>query len=280
MSNKNLNHAKSAKNDEFYTQYKDIENELQHYTKHFKNKIVYCNCDTAESNFVKYFQNNFDALGLKDLLYSSNDFRSPESIELLEKCDIVVTNPPFSLFIPFVNQIMENGKKFLIIGNINAIAGKDVFGYFKEERLWFGAWKKDIEFITPNGKKKIKVRWFTNLEYENQYPELTLKEQYDPQKYPKFDNYDAISVKKVREIPYDYNGMMGVPITFVDKYNPKQFKILGMVDYRNESGLRTKIYSKNDVPNPSIFNRGGTLKTDDGYKAVYSRILIQKLPPL
>lgn len=291
MANENLQAARKAKKDEFYTQLADIESELKHYKEHFQGKTVLCNCDDPRvSNFFHYFSYNFERLGLKKLittcyknqnrdLFSQNDseqaiyleyygdkdgdrvpnpeeigvkrlkgdgdFRSAECIELLKQADIVVTNPPFSLFREYVAQLMEYKKKFLIIGNVNAITYKETFKLIKENQLWMGAsiHSGDREFGIPddyplnaascrideNGKKYIRVkgvRWFTNLDYPERHENLILYKNYNPDEYPKYDNYDAINVDKTADIPMDYDGAMGVPITFLDKYNPEQFEII------------------------------------------------------
>lgn len=257
--NKNLHQAKSAKNDEFYTQLTDIEKELQHYTKHFRGKVVFCNCDDPrESNFWKFFSLNFERLGLKKLigthyvregssykyeitrqeqspsptpLLENGDFRSPECVALLQEADIVVTNPPFSLFREYVAQLVEYGKRFLVIGNMNAITYKDVFGFIKSGDIWLGFTHPKI-FIQPDGSEKSfgNINWFTNLDHKKRHEELYLVKRYDPDTYPKYDNYDAIEISKVAEIPMDYDGVMGVPITFLDKFNPEQFEILGIAN--------------------------------------------------
>jgi hypothetical protein len=289
MKSKNLHKAKKEKNDEFYTQLSDIENELKHYKQHFKNKVVYCNCDDPRvSNFFHYFSYNFEKLGLKKLIttcYKSQitdsfskknsdkaiyleytgdksgnnvpdlneigihhlkgdgDFRSEESIELLKQADIVVTNPPFSLFREYVAQLVEYNKKFLIIGNQNAITYKEVFQLIKENKIWLGYGFKNgnAYFKTPHSTdsyasgvydeetdlvKFRNITWFTNLEHEKRYEDLILYKKYDSKDYPKYDNYDAINVDKIKDIPMDYKGAMGVPITFMDKYNPNQFEII------------------------------------------------------
>lgn len=303
MHNGNLNKAKAAKNDEFYTRLEDIEKELEHYTEHFKGKVVYCNCDDANrSNFFKYFSLNFEFLGLKKLIttgykengtgvvaiqteddidiYDGNgDFRSEECIEFLKEADIVVTNPPFSLFREYVAQLMQYGKKFLIIGNMNAITYKEIFPYIKNNELWLGIHSnKTMDFGMPNIYEKwdriengIKigkvpaVAWFTNLEHSKRNEELILYKSYNPTEYPKFENYDAIEVSKVAEIPMDYEGVMGVPISFLNKYCPNQFRILGITE--NADYLK-EIYIK------------GFAKYDRPYingKRMYSRLLIQKI---
>ena len=232
--NKNLHKAKQGKNDEFYTQLCDIENELRHYKEHFRGKTVLCNCDLPHSNFVKYFQDNFQELGLKKLLHSgynkennTGDFRSAECIELLKQADIVVTNPPFSLFREYVSQLVEFDKKFLIIGNQNAITYKEIFKLIKENKLWLGK-TFPKQFKQPNGKFKIfgNITWFTNIDYPQRHEDLVLYKKYTPQEYPHYDNYNAINVDKTKDIPLDWAGAMGVPITFLDKYNPEQFEIV------------------------------------------------------
>jgi len=288
----NLHAAKATKQDEFYTQLSDIEKEMRHYTKHFKNKTVLCNCDDPKvSKFFHYFSHNFEKLKLKKLittcyknqdadlfskhtskvgayleyegekngnrvptakqigihrLEGDGDFRSEECVNLLRQADIVVTNPPFSLFREYVEQLVTYKKKFLIIGNQNAITYKYIFKLLRENRLWLGAsiHSGDREFGVPDhyplnaassridtrGNKFIRVkgvRWFTNLDYEERHEDLALYATYSPEKYPTYDNYDAIDVSKTKDIPADYYGPMGVPITFLDKYNPEQFEILG-----------------------------------------------------
>ena len=268
-NNGNLNKAKAAKNDEFYTRLEDIEKELKHYTEHFKGKVVYCNCDDANrSNFFKYFSTNFQKLGLKKLITSglkdngtgvvaiqkgddidiydgNGDFRSEECIEFLKEADIVVTNPPFSLFREYVAQLMQYGKKFLIIGNGNAVTYKEIFPYIKDNKMWIGASKGiggKFSFIVPNdydnkfvyeenGVRLGQINnacWFTNLEHNKRNEELILYKHYNPTEYPKYDNTDAIEVSKVAEIPMDYESICGVPISFLDKYCPNQFRIIGL----------------------------------------------------
>ena len=260
--NENLHKAKTAKNDEFYTQLSDIEKEMVHYKDHFKDKTIYCNCDDArESNFFKFFSLNFEKLGLKKLittgykadgqgvaliyegdkngnrlpdteeitirpLQGNGDFRSEECIEFLKEADIVVTNPPFSLFREYIAQLMEYGKKFIIIGSQNAITYKEVFPFIKEDKLWLGVSPRSMEFILPNGEKGVvNACWFTNLEHNKRHRPLDLYKHYSNE-YKHYDNYDAIEVSKVCDIPMDYDGVMGVPITFLDKYCPDQFEIV------------------------------------------------------
>ena len=286
-SNNNLHKAKDSKKDEFYTQLSDIENELKHYKTHFKDKIVYCNCDDPRvSNFFQYFSYNFEALGLKKLittcyknqdaeLFSQNeseqaiyleyegdkngnqvpdiseigirslsgdgDFRSAECIELLKQADIVVTNPPFSLFREYVAQLIKYEKKFIIVGHQNAITYKEIFKLIKENKIWLGYGFKGgaAHFINQHyedyasagdhkeGMIRVSgVQWFTNLDINKRHEDLLLFKEYTPEEYPTYDNYDAINVDVTKNIPKDYKGAMGVPITFLDKYNPEQFEIV------------------------------------------------------
>ncbi len=263
MSVENLQAAKAAKADEFYTQLEDIERELKHYRAFFSGKIVYCNCDDNSSNFVKYFKEHFDELGLKKLLYSgykitpsgvdksTGDFRSAECIELLKEADVVVTNPPFSLFREFVAQLMHYQKFFVILGNKNAITYKEIFPLIQKNKMFVGytSMSKEIYFHVPQkyidaglaankDRTIVKIEgeyvsrsasiWFTNIPLKKQNEELPLVCSYyeNPERYPKYDNYDAIEVSKTADIPCDYFGEMGVPITFMDKYNPAQFELL------------------------------------------------------
>ena len=260
MANANLHKAKDAKNDEFYTLFTDVSKEMMHYEEHFKDKIVLCNCDDPTwSAFWKYFHLNFSALGLKKListhydkkeptyrmeytggddnnidagvitpLEGNGDFRNQECLDLLDEADIVVTNPPFSLFREYVAVLMEHKKKFLIIGSKNAITYKDFFPLLQKGDVWIG-YNSPSEFDTPNGRtKKLNgiTRWFTNLGVAKHHEALILRKKYRPEEYPRYDNYDAINVDRVSNIPVDYDGVMGVPITFMDKYNPDQFEIV------------------------------------------------------
>lgn len=264
--NSNLHAAKAAKNDEFYTQLTDIEKELAHYKEHFRGGIVLCNCDDPTySNFWRYFHLNFGFLGLRKListhydpekptykleytggddgnieagvmtpLKQNGDFRSEECIALLKEADIVVTNEPFSLFRAFVAQLMEYGKKFIIIGNMNAVTYKEFFPLLKNNQVWLG-YTSPKEFLTPDGevKKFGNIFWYTNLDHPKRHEPLKLWRKYadDPNKYPKYDNFDAINVDKTDDIPIDYDGIMGVPISFLDKYCPEQFEIVGTINH-------------------------------------------------
>ena len=208
-------------------------------------------------------------------LKGDGDFRSPECVELLKKADVVVTNPPFSLFREYVAQLIEHGKKFVIIGNVNAITYKEIFPLIKDNRIWFGAsiHSGDREFEIPqdypisaagfridgNGRKFIRVkgvRWFTNLDYSERHENLILYKRYTPEAFPRYDNYDAINVDKTSEIPCDYEGIMGVPITFLDKYNPEQFEILGIANSARWIGYEClTIIKKKNIYNRIIIRR-------------------------
>ena len=282
-ANKLLHKAKKSKSDEFYTQLSDIESELYNYKNHFKGKVVFCNCDDARiSNFFKYFSPNFYELGLKKLIVASykkqenqngfffeytgkkeeedkpndndiiyfegdGDFRSPESIELLKQSDIIVTNPPFSLFREYVAQLVEYNKKFLIIGNINSITYKEIFELIKENRVWLGInlGRGISGFIVPEHYElygtEVKIDkfgnrivspnnclWLTNLDNSKRHENINLTKTYfgNEDKYPQYDNYEGINVDYTQDIPLDYNGYMGVPITFLHKFNPDQFELI------------------------------------------------------
>lgn len=280
-----LNIAQANKKDEFYTQLVDIEAELKYYKPHFANKVVYCNCDNPRtSNFARFFIQHFADFGLKELICScietedspaqfmryngkgekvvqdmegTGDFRSIESIKLLQQSDIVVTNPPFSLFRDFISQLFDYEKDFLIIGNVNAVSYKECFRRILNREMWLGQsiHSGDREFRVPadypldaagfrvddKGTKYIRVkgvRWFTNLVCVGTYNWLDMTQSYTPERYPKFDNIDAINVGKTKDIPFDYEGVMGVPITFMDFYNPKQFQLIGNEYTLNIAGGR------------------------------------------
>jgi len=229
------------------------------------------------------------------LLEGDGDFRSEECIQLLKEADIVVTNPPFSLFREYVTQLVEFNKQFLIIGSQNAVAYKEIFRLFKENLIWLGMnnggtkWFQvplDYEILTESrikfdeqGNKYFSmgnIAWFTNLDISKRHVNITLYKKYTPSEYPHYDNYDAINVNRYTEIPYDYDGVMGVPITFLDKYNPEQFEILGITDRQNTSGMRTKKYTPEDTPRYNDLNARSVLKINDNYKALYARILIKR----
>ena len=323
-TNANLHKARGAKNDEFYTQFADIAKEMKHYKQHFKGKTILCNCDNpTQSAFWKYFHLNFAELSIKKLIsshYSQNeptykmeyeggndndvtvgiktpfegngDFRNMESIELLKESDIVVTNPPFSLFRPYVAQLMEYDKKFVILGNMNAITYKEVFPYLKDNKIWLGykSLNQDMYFDVPDECKKwllankkegsaykfvngivmgrlASACWFTNLDHTKRHEKLVLRKNYIPEEYPKYDNYDAINVNKVSDIPIDYDGVMGVPITFMDKYNPDQFEI---VEGSNRYGILNTWGKNEDIK--KHHSHGNNING----KATYFRIHIRK----
>lgn len=212
-------------------------------------------------------------------LKEDGDFRSEECLELLKEVDIVVTNPPFSLFREYVATLVEYNKKFVIIGNKNAITYKEIFPLIKDNKIWLGEMVPS-DFMTPDGKLSGLTRWFTNLDIKKRHEDLILIKRYNEDDYPKYDNYDAIEVSKVKNIPYDYEGVMGVPITFLDKYNPDQFEILGITDRQNTSGMRIKKYTKKDSDRYNDLNARSVLKLKNGdYKQVYARILIKNKHP-
>jgi len=357
MANTDLKNAGKAKKDEFYTQLTDIEKECQQYAKHFKNKVIFCNCDDPyESNFFKYFAIYFNVLGLKKLIAScyigspisnkqlslfdhesaenkttkyphkieitemadvsadevkglplveyilrnrknaltrlqgDGDFRSPECLEMLKESDIVVTNPPFSLFREYVTQLMEHRKKFLIIGSKNAITYKEIFKLIKENKIWLGNGfangnayfsvpSESVHFYAKGvydektGLVKFRnVSWYTNLDHKKRHEELFLFKKYNKAEYPHYDNYDAIEVSKNADIPIDWNGAMGVPITFLDNYNPEQFEIIGLAADKRDEG--------------EIFIKGKAVHLDEQHKqfvgmvlngkATYARIIIKR----
>ena len=257
--NSSLRTAQAVKNDEFYTQISDIEKEIGNYCNHFKDKIIYMPCDNPEwSNFwhvlksqyiylhykkiIATFYNGivdtdkqpykleYDGINeTKTFLDGNGDFRSEECTKILQESDIVITNPPFSLFREFVKWVMDADKKFLIIGNQNAITYKEIFPYLKENKMWLG-YHNVKTFKQDDGSEKDfgNVCWFTNLDIKKRHDTLETGCLYgdDPSKYPAYDNYNAINCDKTNEIPDDYDGLIGVPITFLDKYCPSQFEII------------------------------------------------------
>ena len=370
-NNSNLGAAKAAKNDEFYTQYADIQKEINAYLEYnpdvFRGKTVLLPCDDPEwSNFTKFFAQNFEAYGLKKLISTSyaveskrtkdwqptlfetespyydadksrtngkifildedingdgrfnindlqwsylngdGDFRSEEVKALRDEADIIITNPPFSLFREFLTWIIEADKKLLIIGNMNAITYKEVFPLIRDNKLWYGPsiTSGDREFMVPEsyplaaagwridekGKKYIRVkgvRWFTNLDHGRRHEALPLMTKEDNILYSKhkeirgkgylhYENYDAIEVPYTDAIPEDYEGVMGVPISFLDRYCPEQFEILGMTDRGNEYGIKTKEFTPEDTPIYGDLNRRGAIMVDGVLKSTYARILIRK----
>lgn len=363
--NSNLNSAKNAKNDEFYTQLSDIEKELRHYRKHFKDKVVLLNADDPfESNFFKYFCLNFNKLGLKKLIatcYSGSpianaqlslfdvtgeeedkkkpykavvtkvydatndgsvnmpdiaelfkmgeneltelegngDFRSAECLELMDEADIVVTNPPFSLFIEFLLTLVEHDKKFIIIGSQPKLTNLDIFPLIQQNKIWLGnnnPAPKNFYVPKPSDERSNitvddqgrhiasfgNVCWYTNLDIKKRHEELILIRRYDPEKYPKYDNYDAIECQNVKDIPCDYAGVIGVTPGFLASYNPEQFEIVGVVSApKNEGSLNLgKDYSQyigykqNGQRNGrtgSTFGRNAVLLGDDKKHDYYEK---------
>lgn len=333
MANSILRKAQSTKNDEFYTQLVDIEHELRHYKEQFRSKVILCNCDDPyESNFFKYFANNFNHLGLKKLIATSynnspiagidlplfqmagaggkqpikieitevpdldgdgaiglsdirhllqhdantsspltdtGDFRSAECVELLRETDIVVTNPPFSLFRDFIAQLVEHDKQFLIVAPDSALHYKEVFKLIKNNKLWLG-YGRVKQFLQPDGtiKKFGNIGWLTNLDTTKRHEILPLYKKYSPEEYPRYNNFDAIDVKKTAEIPYDYDGLMGVPDAFLDKFNPDQFEIIGIPfgNLGKEIGVTKNHRGRTDI----------ALTIDGQAKSPYSRIIIRK----
>ena len=337
----NLHNASKNKKDEFYTQLTDIEREINHYKEHLKGKVIFCNCDDPElSNFWKFFHLNFEKLGIKKListhfvyedifqkgetykleyeggndgdimvgvktiLNENGDFRSKECVEILEKSDVVITNPPFSLFREYVVQLVEYKKKFIIIGDQNAITYKEVFKLIKENKIWLGIdnggtkWFQVPQHYNIETKSRIKIEngvkyfskgsimWFTNLDHKKRHEDLILYKTYNKKDYPKYDNYKAINVDVTKEIPVDYDGVMGVPITFLDKYNPEQFEIIGQGQGNLYRELTPKGLNQKFVNDYYRQGGKGLIKEDHpvlGYydengKAVipYMRILIKK----
>jgi len=350
MANKNLNAAKAAKKDEFYTEMTDIERELQHYWSHFQGKVVFCNCDDPyESNFFKYFALHFNHLGLKKLICTcyngshvqgtelmidfgdfndepkkiafkveitevkdlngdgaldladvryllqndknvisilkTGDFRDSECIELLKEADIIVTNPPFSLFREYISLLMKYEKKFLIVGHQNAIHYKEIFPWIKDGKVWLGYGFKGsaahfyspYEDIAKSGNHKRDmirvsgVNWFTNLDINKRHEDIDLVCHFSPEEYPTYDNYNAIDVSKVQDIPFDYEGIMGVPDTFLGQFNPDQFEIIGLGcgDLGKQVGVGKNYRGRTDL----AYTKNGKSKCP------YSRILIRNKHP-
>ncbi|CAN5609823.1 adenine-specific methyltransferase EcoRI family protein [soil metagenome] len=376
-----LTAAKANKQDEFYTQLSDIENELRNFRRHFKGKVVLCNCDDPyESDFFKYFVINFRRLGIKKLIAScysgspvagaqlafselegltdeeaaakqpykieiteipdadgdgsiglpdveyllrhdaniltplkgDGDFRSAECMAVLDEADIVVTNPPFSLMTEYLITLLNCGKSFIILGNINQAMYSDLFSFIQDGRIWLGANSGHFWFRVPDhyepkttdyrqdadGQKWRRmggICWFTNLDHPKRHETLVLVERYTPEKYPAYDNFDAIEVSRTVDIPEDWEGVMGVPITFLDKYNPEQFEIVGVA--KTWYGGATKIYpaqtqvsANGQVSTVSKLNDGAVVKVDsqpvgkthyiiDGeyYLQKYARLLIRRI---
>ena len=359
--NANLIAAKAAKNDEFYTGWRDIENEMNAYLDYdqdvFRGKTVLLPCDDPEwSNFTKYFALNFEPLGLKKLISTSyaprsnpaiekrgriyvlergddaneggrlnkgdlkwdylegdGDFRSDEVTKLRDEADIVVTNPPFSLFREFFAWLVDGDVQFSIVGNKNAIIHKVIFSLIKENLLWMGkaSMSQDILFEVPEATKvelmkkregsawrrvdgevyaRAAACWFTNIEHGHRHEPLSLmameqnllygSKRVREAAYPKYDNYDAIEVPETKGIPSDYPGVMGVPISFLDKYNPEQFEIIGMAKRDAvDQALQTRVYTAEDYPNYSGLNAGPVIIENGIPRNTYARILIRHRNP-
>lgn len=369
--NKNLGNAKMGRNDEFYTQLADIEMELKHYRKHFKDKVVFCNCDDPyESNFFKYFAMNFNFLGLKKLIatcYSGSpvvgeefeqlslfdiisneencpkkypykieitevndangdgvvdltdveyllqndrntlslldgdgDFRSDECISLLKESDIVVTNPPFSLFKEFLPLLIKYKKNFIIIASMQSIKYKEIFPLILKNEVWAGySFNKTMEFVMPpeyqlKGKAFIDEKgrkhgyvpgicWLTNLDIKKRHEVFEMYKKYDPEIYKKYDNYDAIEVKNINDIPCDYDGNMGVPISFLDKLNPEQFELIGSSDVSDTlEGIKVlgeewiRKYREQGGTGHYTANMKSVGYSGDGkHKIIFSRLIIK-----
>ena len=302
--NRNLHMSRAGKTDEFYTQLSTIEDELRHYRKYFRGKVIFCNADDPAigedgqdhfgdglggytSNFFRYFQLNFQQLGIKKLitthyeadkpsykfeivsndnaeqiglpdyvktpLEGDGDFRSSECLALLEECDIVVTNPPFSLMKEYIPLVMESGKQFLVLGNMNHVTIKEIFHYFKDNKMWLGYNSGHFWFRVPDyyeekqtdfkidelGQKWRRmgnICWFTNMDIPKRHEPLDLYKKYSPDEFLKFDEFDGINVNKTTDIPYDYSGIIGVPISYMGYHCREQFKIIGLDDPENWLG--------------------------------------------
>ena len=350
MATTSLRTAKTARNDEHYTQLSDVENEIRRYKDQLAGKVIFCNCDDPfESNFFKYFAMNFNQLGLKKLIATcydpspiantqislfgddvpvkhkgmkkfanhaykieldhvsdidgsgsinitdveemlkaekeilksggkssiltyldgDGDFRSDECVELLKQSDVVITNPPFSLFREYIAQLIEHNKKFVIIAPDTALHYKEIFKLIRDNEVWLG-YGRAKQFMQPDGtmKKFGNIGWLTNLDTTKRHEVLTLYKKYTPEEYPTYDNLDAIDVKKTAEIPYDYDGYMGVPDAFLDKFNPDQFELIGIPfgNLGKELGVTKNYRGRTDV---SITKDGKT-------KCPYSRIIIKR----
>ena len=324
--------SKAIKNDEFYTLWQDIADELPLYQEQLRGKRILCPCDWDESynealvdneeghvapndlfstggsvkrinvarsknkierkldsvkcHFVKFLVSHAEAYGIKSVSVSGYDPSSGQGVKFQDvdysKYDIVITNPPFSVFREFISTLFANKMKFLIIGPTNALTYKDMFVLVLNNEMWLGYHHHMTGFALPDGeilpKNDALVRfccWYTNLDVSYRHDKMILTKKYDSEKNPHYDNYDAIEVGKTLDIPYDYDGLMGVPITFLQKYNPEQFEILGMTDRQNTSGLRTKKYSEQDTPRFNDLNARSVIKIGDSYKAMFARILIR-----
>lgn len=324
--NANLKAAKEAQNDEFYTQYDDIQKEINAYLEFdpdlFRGKTILLPCNDPEwSNFTNFFAQNFEALGLRRLVSTSfdwagkifvldrgangdghvnihdlewqylegtGDFRSDEVTRLRDEVDMIITNPPFSLFREFMDWLVESGKQFAVIGNLNALSYPNILPLIQSNRLWLGASGVRLKtFITPAGApvEIADTCWYTNIDHGRRHqrlPLMTMLHNILYSRHPlvhircylRYDNYDAIDVPYIDAIPSDYGGIMGVPIAFLDKYCPEQFEILGITD--RGSPYITKRYNRKDYPNYSELNRGATIRLNSKIQVTYTRLLIRK----
>lgn len=346
MDNTNLHNAKNSKNDEFYTQYTDIQKEIDAYLEYnpnvFRDKTILLPCDDPEwSNFTKFFVQNFEKFGLKklistcyintknncqtdlfendclqnfnshgkililtkdnlnsnwDYLIGDGDFRSSEIKALRDESDFIITNPPFSLFREFVSWIFETDKKFLIIGNMNAVTYKEFFPLLKENKVWVGANEtggtrkgNSLCFTVPDnysGKTidvdgvpmvQVSAWWFTNLDFAKRHEKLILWKEYTAEEYPTYDNYNAIECSHSDKIPKDYDGMIGVPVSFLNGfYCPEQFELLGITQ-RNDDPYKIKKYTTNEYKNANDLNARATILVDGVPKSLFPRILVRKI---
>ena len=280
--NSNLHAAKAAKNDEFYTRAEDVEAEMWNYRKQFRGKAVHCDCDDPDaSEIVDYFRLRFERLGLKRLHVTgyrqgtsepvemqmlgegdgmtlrheieSGDFRSEAVAEVRDMADIVVTNPPFSLFREYMDTLMKWGGRFCVIGNMNAVKYTCMRPRFRDGKVWLGATPRGHDFDTPDGPRSVNSVWFTNMDHKRRHEEMSLCKRFDPRLYPRFDNSPAIEVAQVKDIPCDYDGEMGVPITFLDKHCPEQFDIVGYLHEGKVDGVArySRYLIRNRKPEPA-----------------------------
>ena len=328
-----LSSSKAKKDDEFYTLYEDIANELTEYKEQFRGKHVICPCDWDESldevcvyaseeevaggslfasgtvktidtdktdkhiekdirlvkcNFVKFLISHAEDWGIASISVSGYNPATGEGVRFQDldysKYDICATNPPFTKFREFIDTMFKNNMKFVVIGPQDAITYKNVFGHIIRNEMWMGYHYHLAGFIRPDGSRISKqdnlarsCGWFTNMEvsYRNKF--LMLDEEYEPSKYPHYDNYDAIEVGTTKAIPYDYDGPMGVPITFLQKYCPAQFKIIGMAKRgAGDPALKTKVYTAKDYKNYSDLNATPVIIENGTPRNTYPRILIKK----
>lgn len=300
MRNSSLEEAKRAKNDEFYTRTSDVAAELRHWTEHLRGKSVLCNCnDAVHTGFQDFFRENFHTLGLKQVVCTAyrpgkdrtvvrvltadgesdseivgdGDFRSDACIDLVRQADLVITNPPFSLFREFLAMLEQEQAQFLIVGSLNALTYRGVFQAIRDDRLWLGHTAPKA-FNTAKGWQKFgNIRWFTNLDKVERHQPLELTVGYSEADNPPYANYDAVEVSKIAWIPKDYSGKMGVPVSFLEHYCPEQFRIVGF------SGELAGSMSECVEPD-AVYQKGGPrfyIKTGEKqYKRCYDRIVIRR----